>query len=194
MRYPNDSIPYRTRIEDARLDSPLVTLPSGRMVTALPLADGVAPMLGSALLRASLARCDVKAALAQFGLEPIVAADFYEMATVGYWVPSHFLVFDAYDQAHMTSLGYAQEQNRRVWASLRERHGLGPGDVSRLTKPVLWAKSHAAGPDGEVDRMVGMDKTDDGKPDLIQWGTKPNHDAQPDVHDYGTQVYGAVPR
>ena len=192
---PECSIPFRTKPEDARLDSPLVKLPTcKRIVTALPLADGTAPMLGPAFLRASLARCDVRKALAQFGLVPITPAVYRELAAIGWWVPPHFLVFDKYDQAHMTSLGYSMEQNRLVWASLREKHGLGPADIDRLTRPVVWAKTHAANPQtGEVDRMVGFDEHDDGRADLIQDGDGPNHAAQPDVHDYGTVVVGMVP-
>lgn len=193
MRYPDDGILYRSTPETAHLDAALVALPSGRVVTGAPLADKAAPMLGGALMRASLARCDVAPALWRFGLVPILPEVFRELAAVGFWVPPHFLVFDAYDQAHMTSLGYAREHDRRVWADLRKRHNLGPSDLERLPKPIVWGKTHAAGPDGVVDRMVGFDLHDDGRADLIQSGIGPNHAAQPDVHDYGTHTYGMVP-
>lgn len=192
VKYPDDGIPYRTRPEDAHLDSPIVTLASGRQVTAAPLADKSAPMVGGAFLRASLARCDVAAALARFGLVPITPEAFRELAAEGLWVPPHFIVFDAYDQAHMTSLGYAREHDRRVWADLLKRHNIGPSDLERLTRPIVWGKTHAAGPDGVVDRMVGIDMHDDGRADLLQSGTGPNHAAQPDVRDYLTHSVGMV--
>lgn len=208
-RYANDHIPFRTRPEDARLDSPLVTLPSGTRVPALDLADGTAPVLENGMfLRASLAREDVAAALAQFDLVPITAADYYEMAIVGLWTPPITLVHDTYDQAHMSSLGYSQEHDARWWQAIERLHMRDPLNrrsidrtfeeyqtwIDNLTLPILCAKTHAAGPSGIVDRMVGFDKTDDHRPDLIQEGTRPNHPGDRLVHDYGTKTRGKARR
>lgn len=188
---PEDKIPFRTRPEDARLDSPIVTMPSGRRITALPLADGVAPRLKNGMfLRASLARCDVAPALAQFGLVPITREDFLEMTTVGLWTPARPLTATPYGIAHMTSLGFSQRHDEQWWDDIQAMYGSLHLSIANIRRPILCAKSHAAGPDGRVDRMVGGDRTDDGQPDLWQAGTGPNHEGQPDVHDYWTKTYG----
>ena len=101
QRYPDDDVQFRTDPVNARVDSPLVTLPSGRVVTALPLADGTAPMLGSVFLRASLTRVDAIAALALFGLELPTLEIVREIDRAGLWIPPQTLVFDAFDQQHM---------------------------------------------------------------------------------------------
>lgn len=205
LRHPNDSVPFRTLPQDARLDSPLVELPSGVRVTALDLADGIAPILENGMfLRASLARCDVVAALAQFDLVPITQEDFLEMCIVGLWTPARPLTGDAYGIAHMTSLGFSERHDTAWWADIDRLHRGTGGDtwadrqawVDSLSLPVLCAKSHAASRAAPlvVDRMVGGDKTDDGKPDLWQAGTGPNHAGQPDVRDYWTKTRGKAKR
>jgi hypothetical protein len=194
---PEDNIPFRTKPEDARFDSPWVKLPSGIYVSALPLADGVAPMLENGMfLRASLARIDVVAAAAQFGGIPITREDFLEMCVVGLWTPARPLTATPYGVAHMTSLGFTQRHDDAWWSDIERLHVRDSMKslhewIESLQLPVLCGKSHAAsrGAPLVVDRMVGGDGTDDKRPDLIQDGTKPNHARQPDVRDYWTKTY-----
>jgi hypothetical protein len=204
LRHPNDGIPFRTAVADVRLDSPIVELPSGLRMPALPLADGIAPALENGMfLRASVARCDVVAALAQFGLVPITREDFLEMTIVGLWTPARPLTGDAYGLAHMTSLGFSQKHDEAWWRDIQQHHAKDVDTfmewqawVQDLTLPVLCAKSHAASREQPlvVDRMVGGDKTDDHRPDLWQAGTDPNHVGELLVRDYWTKMYGKVPR
>ena len=200
-RYPNDHLPFRTRPEDAHLDAPLVKLPSGVMVTMLPLADSAAPLLeNSAMLRASLTRVDAIEALEAFGLELCPLAVLHEMASVGIWIPPATLVHDAYDQAHMSSLGYKQEHDRRCWGELAKR-GIGPDTVWSLARPIFnFGKTHKAmevggkpAPENGDNAMGGWDTTDDGRPNFIQAGTGANHRGEASRFvDYGTNVYGCA--
>lgn len=198
MRYPDDDIPFRTRPEDARLDSPLVALPSGRLVTALPLADGVAPMLGQAFLRASLVRVDAIDALARFGLVLCSLEVLHEMASVGLWTPPVTLVADAYDQRHMSSLGYKREHDRRVWTHLAKR-AISPDRIDSLRVPIVnFGKTHVARgddlPEDDDCWLAGWDKTDDGRADFIQAGTREVHPGQArSLRDYGTNCVGMAP-
>lgn len=204
IKSPEDLIDFRTLPADARLDSPLVELPSGTRVTALPLADGTAPALENGMfVRASLARCDVVTALAQFGLVPITREDFLEMAIVGLWTPSRPLTADKYGVAHMTSLGFSIRHDEQWWADIRLLHAREVDTfeewdawVRNLTLPVLCGKSHAASRNRPmvVDRMVGGDKTNNSHPDLWQAGTQANHERQPTVRDYWTKCYGRITR
>lgn len=193
MRYPDDDIPFHSRVESAALDHPLVVMPSGIQVTAFPLADQDAPALGNgALMRASYDRDEGIAALAMFGLVLLDLKALREMASVGLWTPPVTLVADAYDQNHMQSLGYKREHDRRAWAHLGARKGIYPGMI--LTAPVLnFGKTHIAGAAPGANRMGGWDKTDNGKPDFIQQGVGDNH-VGARQWDYGTNTYGMVQR
>lgn len=196
---PNDNVPFRTRPEDARLDSPWVELPSGVVVAALPLADGVAPILENGMfLRASLARKDVVAAAAQFGAIPITREDFLEMCVVGLWTPARPLTATQYGIDHMASLGFTQRHDEAWWDDIERLHMRDTMKnaeewVEALDLPVLCAKSHAATRERPlvVDRMVGGDQTNDNRPDLIQAGEKPNHigPGGEDQADYWTKTY-----
>lgn len=197
-KYPDDDVPFRTLPDAARLDSPLVELPSGRIVTALPLADGLAPMLGQAFLRASLVRVDAIDALARFGLVLCPLEVLQEMATVGLWTPPVTLVSTVYDQRHMSSLGYKREHDRQVWAHLAKR-AVGPATVESLRVPVVnFGKTHSARGDGlpedEDCWLAGWDKTNDGRADFIQAGTREVHPGQArSLRDYATNAYGVAP-
>lgn len=192
-RYQLDDVPFRSKPADAVMDAALVTLPSGAQVTPIPLADQAGPALpNGALLRASFDRDDAEPALASFGLVLVTLEVLREMASVGIWTPSVTLVADAYDQAHMQSLGYKVEHDRRVWAHLAARKGIYPG--MPLDLPVLnFGKTHIAGAAPNANRMGGWDKTDDGRPDFIQQGVGDNH-VGARQWDYGTNTYGMVPR
>lgn len=197
-KYPDDNIPYRTAPADARLDSALVTLPSGRLVTVLPLADGLAPMLGQAFLRASLVRVDAIDALARFGLVLCSLEVLREMATVGLWTPPVTLVSTVYDQRHMTSLGFKREHDRQVWTHLAKR-AVSPSSIETLRIPVVnFGKTHCARgddlPEDEDCWLAGWDKTDDHRPDFIQAGTREVHPGQArSLHDYATNCVGMAP-
>jgi hypothetical protein len=201
VKYPNDHIPFRTRAEDARLDAPLVKLPSGWQVTLLPLADGVAePLPNGAMLRASLVRVDAIEALAAFGLQLCPLEVLHEMASVGIWTPPQTLVSDAYDQSHMQSLGYKQEHDRRCWAELAKQ-GITPENVASLERPIFnFGKTHKAAeeggktvPENGDNFLGGWDKVDDGRPDFIQAGIGRNHRGEAkSLRDYGTNVYGCT--
>jgi hypothetical protein len=199
MRYHDDHIAFRTRPEDARLDFSLVTLPSGRQVTRLPLADGVAPMLpNGAMLRASMDRADGLVALASFGLVPCTLEVLHEMASVGLWIKPVTLVRDAYDQQHMQSRGYKVEHDRQCWEALA-KHDVTPANVDALDVPIFnFGKTHKAAevngkpvPENGDNFMGGWDKTDDGRPDFIQAGTGRNH-LGTKQWDYGTHWLGMV--
>lgn len=190
QRYPDDDVQFRTDPVNARVDSPLVTLPSGRVVTALPLADGTAPMLGSVFLRASLTRVDAIAALALFGLELPTLEIVREIDRAGLWIPPQTLVFDAFDQQHMRSLGYRREHDRRCWGELAERGVTAP---EQLTKSVAnFGKLHIAGAAAKNNRLAGWSRLPGGQ--FIQAGTNDNHIGEAaSLFDYGTLVVGVVP-
>jgi hypothetical protein len=203
VRYADDDVPFVTRAADARLDFSLVTLPSGTQVTRLPLADGVAaPLPNGALLRASLVRVDAIEALAGFGLVLCTLEVLHEIASVGLWIPPVTLVVDAYDQAHMQSLGYKREHDRRCWEAC-EKRSVTPDNVDGLLVPVLnFGKTHKAAeehgrpvPENGDNFLGGWDKADDRRPNFIQAGVGRNHRRQAkSLRDYGTNTYGMVPR
>jgi hypothetical protein len=189
-RYQDDDVLFRSRPEDARVDSPMVALPSGRVVTSLPLADGIAPMLGSVFLRASLTRVDAIAALAMFGLELPDLETIREMDRAGLWIPPQTLVFDAIDQQRMRSLGYRREHDRRCWGELAERGVTAP---DQLTKCVAnFGKLHIAGAAPGNNRLAGWSRKQGGE--FIQKGIADNHKGEAaSLFDYGTLVVGVVP-
>lgn len=203
MRYPDDDVRFDSSASDVVLDFPLVTLPSGAQVTALPLADcSRGPLPNGALLRASLTRVEAIAALAGFGLVLCPLSVLHEMASVGIWIPPVTLVRDAYDQAHMRSLGYKREHDRRAWEHLA-RLDIHPEDIAGLGRCVFnFGKTHKAAeangkpvPENGDNFMGGWDKTDNGRPDFIQAGTGRNHLGEAaTADDYGTNVVGMVPR
>lgn len=191
---------FVTPVHAAFEDGDRVTLPSGKRVTAIPIADIEAPpvsvLIGDTTylfqMRARFrGRREAAQALEALGLVFPSIETVREIARVGLWIEPCFLVFNQYDQRHMQTREYCEKHDRTCW----ERIIVGrPGPIAELQSlPVVmnFGKWHVAGAAPFNNRLGGWQTARGGR--FTQLGVADNHIGQVDLHDYGTLTMGEEP-
>lgn len=170
--------PYRTAVEDVVDTFGRAVLPSGRVVTRLPLVDGRTGLM------ARLDRVSAIRALAAINLRLPTLATVREIARVGFWVPPVTLVSTAADERLMRTEAFCRQHDERMLSQLTAAGWDGREVVSTFGK---W---HVQGAAPGANRIAGWPRSKGGR--LIQQGIQDVHIGE-ELTDYATLTMGEEP-
>lgn len=171
-------IPYRTPVEDAVDGFGRAVLPSGKVVTRLPLVDGRTGLM------ARLDRISAIRALAALNLRLPSLETVREIGRVGFWVAPVTLVSTAEDERQMRGEAFC----RRHDALMFER--LAAAGWNRLDVVSTFGKWHVHGAAPGANRIAGWPRSKGGP--FIQQGVRDVHIGE-ELTDYATLTMGEEP-
>lgn len=183
---------FHSRPEHAVESEPRVRLPSGKVVTPIPLADKTATLDDGRLYRARLGRDEMEEALERLGLVFLSLATVHEINRVGLWIKAKQLVRTAADSAQMRSIKFAKIHDEACWTQIDAAGGLQGRACMNFMKWQTKPEPSAGPPPGPIwNCMAGWSDVPGGP--LRQAGTGYNHVGYYQI-DYGTGCMGEEPQ